>query len=300
MTTLPVTAPARQVAASSASSAADPVPLATAWNLSEMRRHRADGEPIWTPRDGAFLLVLGGQIVVRLDDTCIVLEAGDAALLGPGRMATILSGVGSDVVVGDLHPVVPVAGVPQPLVVRDFSTRFEALRMLVETCPLGNRCGATLWTRAYAGMLGAAMLTAWGEDSPDTVQDAAVSAVVDALTRAPGEPWTLERMARLAHLSRSALTARFHAALGVAPSDVLRDLRMHEAREQLSLAQHPIGTIALSVGYGSTAAFSRAFSAHHGVGPQAWRDARRARDAQSKFAPLMAVKEPEPAFADHA
>nr|WP_232327926.1 helix-turn-helix transcriptional regulator [Kibdelosporangium sp. MJ126-NF4] len=60
----------------------------------------------------------------------------------------------------------------------------------------------------------------------------------------------------------------------------LREIRMDAARRLLRDPARPVTQIALTVGYSSTAAFSRAFSAHHGVAPQEWRNVPRAGDAQ--------------------
>lgn len=234
--------------------------LAREWSLTAVRRHIVDaGGDVAVGSEGLWLLVITGSARVHLD---------------AGASHRVRAHAASEIAVGDLSPLM--GTLPPSIVVRDFATRQVALRQLIDTCPLGDACASPIWTRAYANILGASMLTAWIEDRGRTpTNDPAVAAVLEALTRAPGERWSLDRMARLAHLSRSALTARFRAALGSAPSDVLRDLRMTEARELLARQQHPIGAVALAVGYGSTAAFSRAFSSHHGIAPQAWREGRR-------------------------
>lgn len=119
-----------------------------------------------------------------------------------------------------------------------------------------------------------------GREAAAEVLDNAVATVVAAVTARPGEAWTVERMARLAHLSRSALGDRFRCSLGLGPSELLREVRMREARRLLRDPSRSVAHVAYAVGYGSTAAFSRAFSSHHGIGPQAWRDALWSRDPQ--------------------
>jgi len=51
------------------------------------------------------------------------------------------------------------------------------------------------------------------------------------------------------------------------------------ARHLLAGGDRPVEQVAYAVGYGSGAAFSRAFTTVHGTGPQAWRDASTTRDA---------------------
>jgi AraC-like DNA-binding protein len=58
---------------------------------------------------------------------------------------------------------------------------------------------------------------------------------------------------------------------------VLRDVRMQVARKLLRDPGRTVTQVAFAVGYGSTAAFSRAFSAHQGIAPQEWRTASGAR-----------------------
>lgn len=249
--------------------------LSREWQLTLMQRHAvATVTPLAIGAGPLWVLMMAGTADLRVGDERVDLREGDAALVAPGAGHRVVARAGSDIVTADLRPVLGLATVPSPIVIRGFAQRHVALRQLVETCPLGRECSNPLWTRAYANMLGAAMLTAWMDDrGASSAPDTAVAAVLAALAQAPGDPWTLERMARIAHLSRSALTARFRAALGKAPSDVLRELRMNEARDLLA-DQRPVGAVASAVGYGSTAAFSRAFSSHHGVAPQAWRSGR--------------------------
>ncbi|WP_036967188.1 helix-turn-helix transcriptional regulator, partial [Promicromonospora kroppenstedtii] len=96
-----------------------------------------------------------------------------------------------------------------------------------------------------------------------------VADVVAALAASPGEPWTLDRMAALVHLSRSALTERFRRATGHSPMRMLREVRMHRARTLLIDRCLPVTRVAFEVGYGSVAAFSRAFTTDHGRSPLA-------------------------------
>ncbi|MDM4763829.1 AraC family transcriptional regulator [Galbitalea sp. SE-J8] len=248
------------------------------WEMSLVQRLRVDAVtavavgsgPLWT-------LVAAGSAELRVGGERFELGGGDAALVSPGAVHRVIARAGTEIVTTDLRAVLTLAHVPNPLVIRGYAERQRAIPQLLETCPLSGACSNPIWARAYANIVGASMLTLWMEErGPARATDAAVASVVAALTRAPGESWTLERMARIAHLSRSALTARFTAALGKPPSDVLRDLRMNAARDLLASSTSSVGSVAFAVGYGSTAAFSRAFAAHHGTAPQAWRDARAA------------------------
>ncbi|HWX49031.1 MAG TPA: AraC family transcriptional regulator [Roseomonas sp.] len=86
-------------------------------------------------------------------------------------------------------------------------------------------------------------------------------------------PWTLERLAREAGLSRSSLAERFTRLVGQPPMQYLAQWRMQLAAGLLADGDRPVGQVALAVGYDSEAAFSRAFHKLVGVPPAAWRRA---------------------------
>jgi len=96
-----------------------------------------------------------------------------------------------------------------------------------------------------------------------------------ALTHLHAEPrraWTVDDLARAAHSSRSVVADRFRMLLGLSPMSYLTHWRMQRAAELLR--KHPEATVAgvaTEVGYGSEAAFSRAFKRIAGVSPTDWR-----------------------------
>jgi AraC-like DNA-binding protein len=91
-----------------------------------------------------------------------------------------------------------------------------------------------------------------------------------AMHERPERAWTLDALARTAGLSRSQFAHVFAATVGTTPLDYLARHRIAVAR-QLLRAGRPVGRVAEDVGYGSAAAFSRAFTAHCGESPRAWR-----------------------------
>jgi transcriptional regulator GlxA family with amidase domain len=88
-------------------------------------------------------------------------------------------------------------------------------------------------------------------------------------------PWTLERMAEAAGLSRTALAERFRAAMADTPLAHLRTLRVQRAMRMLAESDMALERIAREVGYGDAFGFSKAFKRVAGVAPSAFR--RRAR-----------------------
>lgn len=90
----------------------------------------------------------------------------------------------------------------------------------------------------------------------------------------------MRELAAASGLSRSTLAERFEAVLGTSPIRYLRDWRLCLASVALSTTGQPIAAIADEAGYGTEAAFSRAFSRAYGTPLAAWRQsARRAADA---------------------
>jgi AraC-like DNA-binding protein len=101
--------------------------------------------------------------------------------------------------------------------------------------------------------------------------DARLAPVLAALHAAPAEGWSVERMAGLAALSPSRFAARFRERLGISAMAYLARLRMHRACRLLQDTALGLAAISAESGYGSLAAFSRAFKATLGCPPARWR-----------------------------
>lgn len=93
-----------------------------------------------------------------------------------------------------------------------------------------------------------------------------------AIHEAPGRNWPLERLAGRAGMSRSHFAAMFQSTLGTTPGDYLARFRICIAQDMLRRGA-TLKVIAGEVGYGSTAALSRAFSAICGRSPREWKAA---------------------------
>lgn len=83
----------------------------------------------------------------------------------------------------------------------------------------------------------------------------------------PGHNWSLERLAEVARLSRSAFSRRFSDQVGVAAMHYLTLWRMQTAIGRLRSGHADSEAIAREVGYRSAAAFQKAFKRVHGVTP---------------------------------
>jgi AraC family transcriptional regulator len=89
------------------------------------------------------------------------------------------------------------------------------------------------------------------------------------------EPLDLDRLAAVACFSPYHFHRIYRAITGETAADTLRRLRLHHAAGELVQGVAPVGAIARQAGYGSIAAFTRAFSAGYGIAPSAYRRAGR-------------------------
>jgi AraC family transcriptional activator of mtrCDE len=94
---------------------------------------------------------------------------------------------------------------------------------------------------------------------------------VAALFNEPARAWSLPELARLCNMSRATLARQFQENLGRSARDLLTDIRMTLAANELKKSSLSTGAVADAVGYQSEAAFQRAFKSHIGVTPAQWR-----------------------------
>jgi len=101
--------------------------------------------------------------------------------------------------------------------------------------------------------------------------DERINPAMSAIHADPGRAWSVNDLAALANLSRSAFADRFQRIVGQAPLSYLTTWRLDRAAELLRYSRAPIADIAGRVGYTSEAAFSRAFKGRYEVPPMQWR-----------------------------
>jgi AraC-like DNA-binding protein len=93
---------------------------------------------------------------------------------------------------------------------------------------------------------------------------------LSALHERPGQAWTLEAMAGVAGMSRSAFAACFKAEVGDTPAEYLARWRLAIAQAELQRGK-PLKLLAGELGYASASALSRLFAQKLGVSPRAWK-----------------------------
>ena len=95
-----------------------------------------------------------------------------------------------------------------------------------------------------------------------------------AMHERPGYRWTLQELARLVGMSRSAFALHFKEKVGVSVMAYLTRWRMLLAGDRLVNSHESVSAIALSLGYESDSAFSFAFKRETGCSPRQYCRAR--------------------------
>lgn len=102
------------------------------------------------------------------------------------------------------------------------------------------------------------------------VTDPELRSAVAAVHEQPLEDWSVERLARRVGMSRTSFATRFSASMGMSPMRYLTRWRLHLAATRL--AEHgTLAEAAEAAGYGSEAAFAKAFKRELGVSPGRFR-----------------------------
>lgn len=99
--------------------------------------------------------------------------------------------------------------------------------------------------------------------------DPQLARALTAMHDSPQMSWSLDSLAELAAMSRSAFATRFKRVVGVAPAEYLTDWRMALAKKQLSQGR-AVKIIAPDLGYANASALSRVFAQRVGVSPREW------------------------------
>ena len=175
-----------------------------------------------------------------------------------------------------LHPVPPVVRLPSPADYTDTFGRLQAA-WAAPASPARDLRAFALATDLLAAVLDgwqiagrpprpAALLT-----PADRFAD-----VVDFMADHLGRRLTRDELAGRVCLHPSYFDRAFRAAYGLAPMQMLRDLRLRRARQLLESTDDTLDSIAHACGLGDAAAFSRTFRARYGSAPGRHRQSAKA------------------------
>ena len=101
----------------------------------------------------------------------------------------------------------------------------------------------------------------------------AVEAPVEFIRQHYHEAITIEQIAKISHLSVSALERRFKKHLGKTPKQFIHDVRLESARRLLIETNSPIAQIAYDTGFSDHSYFSKQFKTFFGELPSDFREA---------------------------
>lgn len=112
---------------------------------------------------------------------------------------------------------------------------------------------------------------------------ARVASSIRAIHDAPERGWTIAELSQMAGMSRTLFGDMFKQVTGERPARYLTLLRFERALELLTQSTLPIEEIAHRAGYGTDAAFVRAFGREFGTSPGQYRVAYdRRKDGRSR------------------
>lgn len=157
------------------------------------------------------------------------------------------------------------------------ATQLAGLVALMRAESADDRLGGRAMLNALSTAMFALVLrlASEAEDAPRGLLALAghprLAPAVAAMFADPARAWSLPDLASLCNMSRATLARQFQEKLGRSASDLLTDIRMTTAANELRKSSLSTGAVAETVGYQSEAAFQRAFKSRMGVTPAQWR-----------------------------
>lgn len=257
----------------------------------------ATGATMWLEAGDAILLPHGSTHALMSDADAPCREIGgfEAAKICDtvASVGVSLSCAGTEQTAGDalifsacmeldLGGMQPLVGtMPQFMHVGTLLARYPEIRPMLdamerESC--SERAGFAGILARLADVVAAFIVRGWVEcgcgDATGWVQalrEPKLGRAIVALHRDPGRNWSVAELAAQAGVSRSVFAERFLAATGMTPVRYLTELRMRLAAQWIARDHEAIEAVAYRLGYGSLAAFSRAFKRVVGRPPGAVR-----------------------------
>ncbi|MGS0896962.1 AraC family transcriptional regulator [Burkholderia stagnalis] len=248
------------------------------------------GDAILLPHGGMHALVsdadapcreINGFEAAKICDTVASVEAPPPACdaAEPAAGDALIFSACMEFDLGGMQPLV--GAMPELMHVGTLLARYPEIRPMLdamerEACTA--RAGFAGILARLADVVAAFIVRGWVEcgcgDATGWVQalrEPKLGRAIVALHRDPGRNWSVAELAAEAGVSRSVFAERFLAATGMTPVRYLTELRMRLAAQWIARDREAIEAVAYRLGYGSPAAFSRAFKRVVGRPPGAVR-----------------------------
>jgi AraC family transcriptional activator of mtrCDE len=166
------------------------------------------------------------------------------------------------------------------------SSQLASLVGLMRMESAGDRAGGRAVLNALSSALFTLVLRAASESekAPEGLLSLAgnprLAPAIAAMFADPVRPWKLPDLADLCGMSRATFMRHFQDRLGCSALDLLTDLRMSLAANELKKPAISTEAVAETVGYQSVSAFRRVFTDRMGMTPGEWR--RRAHKGETR------------------
>lgn len=240
----------------------------------ESGRELACGDAVLLPRGEMHEIVTGPNVQMRDYESyarkplCPEVAAVEACIKSADRENDTLIFTGRmEFELDTLHPLVGL--MPQVMSVGALIGRQPELMPLLgamEREMSEERVGSAGILARLADVIAASIVRGWVEcgcgDATgwiEALRDPRLGRVIAALHREPGRNWTLADMAQEMGSSRSVFAKRFVEVTGMTPQRYVLALRMRLAEQWFRRDKLAIDTAARRLGFGSQAAFARAF-----------------------------------------
>lgn len=112
------------------------------------------------------------------------------------------------------------------------------------------------------------------------VKDPELSQVINRLHEDPSYPWSLEKIAKDAGISKSSLASKFKRKLGDSPLHYLNTIRIQKAMDLLSNTEMSVEQIADELGFSDPFVFSKSFKKRTKTSPRDYRKNSRFEESQ--------------------
>jgi len=235
---------------------------------------------------GLFHLVGAGRCKVESDvlGDAVTLETGDLVIF-PHGAAHRLGDAGRDegqtsLICGEFrftgtaqHPLK--LALPSCMVIHaaDASAPFRQLATTMAEVVHADCAGRHVLLNKLADALFTLAICEYSRSTGDrqglfaSLADPRIARVLQAVHDRPGQAWTMQSMASLACMSRSAFAERFTQLMKTPPIQYVTQWRVSVAEQLLRDRQQSVAGIAQQLGYSSEAAFRRLFKRVSGICP---------------------------------